>query len=248
MEVRADALAHEVRIRSMRCAVVAFLEENVVPSFDLALKHDCAVHLAFALERAWRSAMCPEMHLDVTPPSAADDLNKYLVYYIAGWLASWVARQARTSSQREHACRLRVTKERARADHLPIQLTEARERFDGLQYPSTRFFELVLRMESIFAFHLTLDNALAHGRNLVQRVKEHAKKDLPLRRLAGDVNIDLPPLVDAYSRMRGKDFCCKLRNNTRGDSQATSTRQRLSALADEARRRANAMLEEEAES
>ena len=251
-EVRADPLELELGIRRVRSAIAALVEDTFIVSFHLHTlainkRRECAIELVMALEQAWREDISPKKELEVVPvgEGKSDEISHDLVYYLAGWLLAWLARRARSLEVRSAIASARVTRECAREQKLPSMLTEARERYDGLSYPDKSFFEVVLRLETIFNHHLTLENVIGFGRNVIRVVKNHALDDQEFKRLLpSKFEVSSKLIVEGFCRMRGKDFTCKLRMYKK-DNDSNTTRGRLSALADEARRRATALMNEE---
>ncbi|XRB19136.1 hypothetical protein RI054_20g89820 [Pseudoscourfieldia marina] len=237
-----DASAFELAIRKHRRAFFAWFEANVVPH-NRAL----AVHVHGAMLSVWREMISLSTDLPTTPANAADKLDRHLVYYIAGWLLCWVSkRTAHDSESLARFARCRCTREEAKVLCLPSALVEARERHDGLVYPTAAFFNVVLRMEAIFSHSLTFENALRLGSGIMKIVGEHVCADATLVALAKQAApCKLELLVDGYMRMRGKDFVFKLSSAASHENDASSTRGRLAALADEARRRATLAMKDD---
>mmetsp|Transcript_20080 Transcript_20080/g.43812 ORF Transcript_20080/g.43812 Transcript_20080/m.43812 type:complete len:420 (+) Transcript_20080:212-1471(+) len=180
-----------------------------------------------------------------------DHVRYESLYYIAGYLLQAAKKNGETRGDTEIGRALALFAESAAHGndpedipdgHLPTGMTTSIEHFNGLMYPREEFFELIVRVETVFSNCINGLNFCASGSFLVRKiciglvntpdVTNTFSSLLPAASKEVIRSVTLY-MIRTYGRMRGKDATRKMNSVLkRKKAAAMATRARLAVTAE----------------
>ena len=167
-----------------------------------------------------------------------------VVYYVGGWTLHAMKKIAIRRVEKfavpimflVNLCS--ITSEVANSMDLPTGKTDRVQVFGGLSYPDDDYFELILRIEDVFANTLTKEYLMVYGSEIIEKIRNALLDNTALYSIVESllpVNCDgvivkkiIYYLVSIYSRMRGKDYAYKLFE--KGSTLKVTTRTKCAVL------------------
>lgn len=169
-----------------------------------------------------------------------DDEHARTIYYVCGAVLR-MAENTSNDKTEEYAStyaalksNASTTKEAAREAGLPYERVDDTEAV-SLIYPTKAFYQVMLKIESVFHNILGEDNVLLFGVGIVGDIVHMlCKMDVGFAQLLPDaeegaITAVYQRVLDMYGNTRGKDFACK-RNAKHGASKTETTRATLGTI------------------